>query len=172
MEQVFQEILVCLSLWVWVPSLWSQAHGKLSKNELEASPFQQCVSLSTQYAGNDIFPQGRKGINRECVFRPLSLRNCLVEGIRPPGCQKGLTSRVRAGCLPALSEPRNPIPRPHGDCPWKSWLWECVWKCWVPFCGHQVKVTFHCKGAQSKGLWPAHILKKSQRVHQCWHCHK
>ena len=46
--------------------------GKLVlKNDLQASLFKQSVTLSTQNAGKDTFCRGRKGINRECVLRPL-----------------------------------------------------------------------------------------------------
>ena len=72
-------MLVCLSLWVWGPSLRSHPQGEVQvKKDLQASAFQQYVSLSSQCAGKDIFLRGRKGIKRECVFRPLSSRNCLA----------------------------------------------------------------------------------------------
>ena len=123
---------VCLSLWVWVPFLRSQAQGKLRlKNDLQASIFQQCVSLSTQYAGKAVFLRGRKGIIRVCVFRPLSSRDCLADKVWDlQACQEALPSRVRAECLPAFSEPCDHIPRLHHDCPWGSWLLECLWECW------------------------------------------
>ena len=72
-------ILVCLSLLVWGPSLRSQAQGKLwVKRKVQASTFKWWVSLSTEYPGKAIFFQGRKGNNRECIFRTLSCRNCLA----------------------------------------------------------------------------------------------
>ena len=71
-------MLVCLLLWVWVISLLSQPHGKLQlKNELQEITFKYCVTLSTHNVGKDIFLQGSKVINRECVFSPLFSRNCL-----------------------------------------------------------------------------------------------
>ena len=49
----------------------------LLKNDLQSSIFKQLVALSTQNVGKAIFLWGRKGNNRECVFRHLSVRNCL-----------------------------------------------------------------------------------------------
>ena len=72
-------MLVCLSLWDWRPSLQSHRQMKLLlKNDFQASVFKQCMTLSTQNAGKAMFLQGSIGINRECVFRPLSIRNCIA----------------------------------------------------------------------------------------------
>lgn len=71
-------ILDCLSLWVWGTSLLSQHHKKLLlRHDRQANGFKQCVTLSSQNTGKVLFLRGRKGINRECVFRPLSMKNCL-----------------------------------------------------------------------------------------------
>ena len=48
------------------------------KNDLQPSTFKQCVTLSMQEAGKAIFLQERKGIHRECAFRPLSCSKCLA----------------------------------------------------------------------------------------------
>ena len=73
--------------------------------------FKQCVTLSSQNAETDIFVRGRKGIKRECILNPLSCRNCLAS--KTGGFQyysEELNSRVKAVCLPALSEACKPIP--------------------------------------------------------------
>ena len=89
-----------------------------------------------------MFLQGRIGINRECVFRPLSVRNCVASKTWDlQVCPDDLTSRVRALYLPALSEPCKHIPRSYEDCPWGSRLRECVWEHWVPCRGHLDKAT-------------------------------
>ena len=71
-------MLVCLFLWVWGPSYGSGSGEFESDKWPPASTFHQCVSLNTQYAGKVIFLQGRRGINTECVFRPLSSINCFT----------------------------------------------------------------------------------------------
>ena len=69
----------------------------------------------------------RKERHQQCVFRPLSCRNCLASKTWDlQSCPKELTSRVRAVCLPAFSETCKLIPRPHHDCLWGSRLRECV----------------------------------------------
>ena len=82
---------------MWGPSLWSQPQGKFwIINDLQESPFQQCVSLKTQYAVKAVFLQGGKGINRECVFRSLSIRDFLDAIMWDLHvCPVDLTSRVR-----------------------------------------------------------------------------
>ena len=101
--------LVYLCLWVWRPSLWSQPQGDFwITNDLQERPFQQCVTLSAQYAGKAIFFWGRKDINRECVFRSLPYRDCLAS--KTWDFQAGLavlTSNVRVVCLPRVPEPAN-----------------------------------------------------------------
>ena len=49
-----------------------------TENNLQENAFKQCETLGTQNAEKAIFLHGRKVINRECVFRPLSSRNSLV----------------------------------------------------------------------------------------------
>ena len=56
----------------------SSSGESVSEKRPPSKPFQQYVSLSLLYAGKDIFLRGRKGIKRECVFRPLPSRNCLA----------------------------------------------------------------------------------------------
>ena len=54
------------------PYRGSQPQGTLLlKNYLKPSVFKQCVTLSMQDTRKDIFLRGRKGIQTECVFRPL-----------------------------------------------------------------------------------------------------
>ena len=80
-------------------------HWKLiSKRAL----FKHCVTLSSQDTGKPIFLQGRKGIHRECVFKPLSCRNSLASKtwtlqVYP----EDLNSRVCAMCLGAFSHLSN-----------------------------------------------------------------
>ena len=75
-------MLVFLFLWVWGLSLRSKSQGKLRlKNDLQARAFKHCETLSTQNVGKAIFICGRKGINRECVFRPQSSKNCLASKV-------------------------------------------------------------------------------------------
>ena len=160
-------MLVCLSLSVWEPSLWSLAQGKLQvEKDLQTGTFKQLVSLSTQYAGRAIFLWVRKGINKECVFRTPSCMNCLTSKAWDlQACQEDLNSRGRADCLPALSKPCEHIPRPHHDCPWGSGLWECLKMLrdilWLPSWGD-----IPPKMARSDELQASRFLKKSQRVDQ------
>ena len=93
-----------------------------------------------------MFLRGKKGINRECVFPPLSSMNCLTSRMwELQVCPEDLTSRVRSMCFPALSETCKHVPRSYRDCPWGSILQQCVWECWVPYCGYPDKVTFPWK---------------------------
>ena len=102
-------MLVCLSLWVWGPSLQSQTQGKLwMKIDLQARAFKQCMTLHTENAGVAVLFWGRKGDNRGCVFRPLTSRNCLASEMWDlETCPKDLTSRDRAIWLPAFSSVAN-----------------------------------------------------------------
>ena len=60
------------SLGVWKPSLGAGTQGPLPlENDLQASTFQPCVTLSMQKADKAIFLGRRKGIHRDFVFRPL-----------------------------------------------------------------------------------------------------
>lgn len=152
------------------PSIWSQPQGKLRlKNDLQARAFRQWVTLPTQNADKAILLQGRKGINREGVFRPLSTSNCLAsETWDLQVCPEDLTSRIRAVCLPAFlcAEKKKHIPKPLWDWAWGSRLQECVWEWWMPSCGHQVMLTLHWKWAHTKGLRYTLLLQKSQRMEQ------
>ena len=142
-------MLFFLSLLVYVPSLWSQPQGRLRpKKDLQARDSKQWKTLSTQNAGNAFFLHGRKGINRESVFRPLSKRNSLVSKMwELQACPEALPCRVRAVCISALSEPCNNNHKPFCDCPCGSRLRACVWDCWVSYCGQLFKVTYYCKCA-------------------------
>ena len=163
-------MLVCFFLWEWGASLWCQPHGNLRlKNDVQASTFKQCETLRTQNFGKAIFFRGRKVINKECVFRHLSSRTCLASKMWDlQACPEEPTTRVRAVCLPALSDACKHIPSPHCNCPWGSRLRYCVWECWMPYCGHLIDVTFPYKWACSKELWSACLLQKSKRVGQSY----
>ena len=117
-------MLLCISMWVWSPSQQSQPQGKwLLKDELQASVLKQHMTLSTQNAGKAIFLRERKGINKECVFSPLSSKNCLTSKTwELQACPDYLTYRVRSVCLPALSKHCKHIPRLYCDYPWGSRL--------------------------------------------------
>lgn len=80
-------------------------HRKLmSKRAL----FKHCVTLSSQDTGKPIFLQGRKGIHRECVFKPLSCRNSLApKAWTLQFCSEDLNLRVCAVCLGAFSHLSN-----------------------------------------------------------------
>lgn len=57
---------------MWKPSLGAGTQGPLPlENDLQASTFQPCVTLSMQKADKAIFLGRRKGIHRDFVFRPL-----------------------------------------------------------------------------------------------------
>ena len=62
--------LICL--WVWEPNLGAGPQGQLLlNNNIKASTFQPCVTLSTQETGKAIYLGGRKG-RWENVFSGLS----------------------------------------------------------------------------------------------------
>ena len=66
--------------------------------------------------------QGGRGINRECVFQPLSSRNCLALKMwELQFYPEDLTSRVRVVCFPALSAPYKHISRSCWD--WLLIFW-------------------------------------------------
>ena len=155
------------------PSLQSNHQGKLLLiNGLQESIFKQCVTLSTQNPGKAMFLQGRKGINRECVFRPLSLRICLYSKIWDlQTCPEDPTSRARAECFPANSEPCNRIPRSHRNAHEETDYGRVSEHAWchtalilwadIPLeIGQGIRVTSHL------------LLQKSQRVKQSHHCQK
>ena len=84
------------------------------KNDLQASIFKLFVTLSMQKIGKAMFLRGRKGINRECVFRPLSgsiyILRCEISRL----VQR--THLPESGqCFPANSELCKHIPRSHGN---------------------------------------------------------
>ena len=109
-------MLVCLSLWVWVPSLQSQPQGKLwMKIDLQARAFKQCMTLHTENAGVAVLFWVRKGDNRGCVFRLLTSRNCLAsETWDLETFPKDLTTRDRAIWLPAFSSVANTFQGHYG----------------------------------------------------------
>ena len=113
----------------------------------ESKHFKRCVSLSTQNTGKVLFLQGRKGINRECVFRPLSIRNCLDSKKRDLQSPQRTKIPVRAVSFLALFMPCKHIPRSSQDCPCANRLQECVWEYWVPSCAYLDKVICHWKWA-------------------------
>ena len=87
------------------------------KNDFQASTGKPCTTLRTQEAGKVIFLKGRKGIHRECVVRPLSCSNCFASKTSDlQACSEDLHSRVRAVCLPVLSEPCKHNPRSAWSC--------------------------------------------------------
>ena len=100
-------MLVCTCKGIWRPSLWPHHQGKLlPKNDLQGGVFEQCVTLSIQNAEKAMFLQGRKvklfleSFNRECVFRPLSIRNSLPSKMWDlQVCLKDLTSRESGQCV-------------------------------------------------------------------------
>ena len=161
-------MLICLSLLVWGSSLWSHLQGIFRlKNDLQACALKQRVTHSTQNPAEALFLWGREDISRELIFSPLSSRNCLAsESLDLKACPEDLTSRVRAVCLPALSNPCKHNSRPYHDCPWGSRLRECVWQCWVPYCGHLFYVILHCQWARGEDLLGAPLLHKCQSVEQ------
>ena len=83
---------------MWEPSLGAGPQGPLPlKNDLQASAFQLCMTLSMQEPGKTIFLGRRKGIHRDFVFRPLfaasvSLLRCQTSspGLRVSIPQSGL----------------------------------------------------------------------------------
>ena len=96
----------------WDPSLQAGPQGALPlKNDLQASAFQQCVTLSMQETGKVYsFKEGKT--STESVFRPLSCSNCFASKTSDlQACSGDLNSRVRAMCLPVLSKPCKHIPR-------------------------------------------------------------
>ena len=123
------------------------ASGEFATEKCPASKrFQATWDFSTQNGGKAIFILAKKIINREYVFRSLSIRNCVVSKTWDiQACPEDWNTRLRAMCLPALCELYKHSPRPYHDCPWGSRLWECVWERWVPYCGHLVKVSVHFK---------------------------
>ena len=73
--------------------------------------FKQCVILSMQDPRKAFFFQGRKGIHRECVSRPLSCKNHFASKMWVLSCcSECLNSRVKAMCLTALFYPWKQIP--------------------------------------------------------------
>ena len=133
--------------------------------------FSNSVTLSTMNAWEAKFLWGRKGINRESVFRSLSSMNCLTSRMWDlQVCPQDLTSRVRSVCFPALSETCKHISKSYHDYPWGSSFQQCVWECWVPYCGYPDEVTFRWKWASSYELKPTCLLQKSQSVDQRYHC--
>ena len=94
-------MFVCFSLWVWVPSLWWHSQGKLLlKNDLRASIFKQCVTLSTQNAGKVMLLWWTKGIKKACflgIYLSASLDSKIWE---LQVCTEALISRVIASMFP------------------------------------------------------------------------
>ena len=128
-----------------------------------SKPFQQCVSLSPLYAGKDIFLWGRKGIKRECVFRPLSGRDCLASNTGDlQTFPEDLIFKSRQCVSRHIPSLVNTFFRPHCNCPWGSRLQEYVWECWLPYCAHLVEVTFHCKWAWGERFQGSSFLQKCQ----------
>ena len=130
---------------VWHPSEWLPPEGKLRlKHDLHASALSS-VWLSAHRMLGKLCSCEEEMVSTESVFSGLYLAETLASrpwDLQP--CPEDLTSRVRAVCLPAISEPCKPIPRPSCDCPEGSRLWECVWQCWAPYCGYLVEVTCQC----------------------------
>ena len=75
---------------------------------------------------------------------------------------ESLNSRVRAICLPALSETCKHIPRLEQYCPGGIWLRECIWGYWVPYWGHLFEGTLQLWWAPAEELWASPLLQKSQ----------
>ena len=75
--------LICL--WVWEPNLGAGPQGQLLlNNNIKASAFQPCVTLSTQETGKAIYLGGRKG-RWENVFSGLSSQLGFGSSeVRPP----------------------------------------------------------------------------------------
>ena len=75
------------------PYRGSQPQGTLLlKNYLKPSVFKQCVTLSMQDTRKDIFLRGRKGIQTECVFRPLLAGTVAV--LRCENTRAGLRAQI------------------------------------------------------------------------------
>lgn len=70
-------MLLCLSLWVWEPSLPSHLQRKLLlKNDLQVRVF-SCVWLSAHRMLGSLCSLEEWKALTECVFRPLSISKCL-----------------------------------------------------------------------------------------------
>ena len=80
-----------VSLWVWDPSsLGTRAQGLLPlTNDLQASAFQPCVTLSPQAAREAIFLGARKGSPRECFQASILEQVFHFSDVRPPGLIQG-----------------------------------------------------------------------------------
>lgn len=98
--------------------------GEILSDKWPPSKF---VTLRKQNVGKTMFLQGKKGISREWIFSPLSIKNCLdskMWGLQ--SYPEDLTCRVRAVCFPALAQAFNHIPTSSQNCPWGNRLLECV----------------------------------------------
>ena len=144
-----------LSLYVWVPSLRSQRQGKLLvKNDLHASVFKQCVTLSTQTLGKLCsFEEGKASpesvISGLYLSRTVLILRCETSRFAP----QDLRFSNRSVCFPALSAAWKHIPMLYRECPWGNRLHDCVWGCWLPYYAYPEEVTFIWKwvGLQHMG---------------------
>ena len=98
----------------------------LLNNDIKASAFQPCVTLSTQETGKAIYLGGRKG-RRENVFSGLSSQ--LGYGspeVSPPSLLPGPQFPGQGRVPPTPSEPCKHISRSARHCPWGRRLPECI----------------------------------------------
>ena len=149
-------ILVCHSLWVWGPLLWSQAQGNLwVKEDLQAFSSSECHSAHSITGKLSSFKEGKA--STKSVFLELySCQNCLTSNTWDlQACPEDLTSRVRALCLHGRVQALQNIPRPFCDCPWGLRLWKCAWQCWVPHCGHLLRWHSTANGPTVRTCQPA-----------------
>ena len=146
----------------WAQGLRGHCHWIMTSKQAHSS----CVTLSTQETGTAVFFGGRKGIHRECVFRPLFAASMFAQTSDLQAWSKGLNSRVRAMCLCAHSEPCKHIPGSEQCCLWGRRLQECVWGGWVPCWSHLVESTLHIQWALGEELWTGPLLEISQSNEQ------
>ena len=141
----------------WAQGLRGHCHWIMTSKQAHSS----CVTLSTQETGKAIFLGGRKGIHRECVFRPVFAASVLL--LRRQTCRLALRASIPESglCLPAHSEPCKHIPGSEWCCLWGRRLRECVWGIWVPCWGHLVEGTLHIQWAASEALRAGPLLEIS-----------
>lgn len=108
-----------------------------------------CVCLYTRNTGKVMFLWGRKCINRDCVFRPLSIRSCLNSKMWDlQFCAEDLIPRAREMCFHALSKPWKHISHILG-LSMGNRLQECVWWCLMSYCAYLDEVMLWWKLASS-----------------------
>lgn len=165
-------MMFCLFLWVWWTSLRSNHQGKLLlKNDFQASIFKQYVTLSTQNAGKAMSIRGRKGINRECVFRPLYMRSVYILRCEISRLVQRTHLPESGQCFPANSEPCKHILRSLRNAHNETYYGR------VSVCAvcHSVLTKWTdlpLEMGQGLGVMNRLLLQKSRKVEQSYHCQK